>query len=100
MLLALVTAQRGKSLLLLLNVDSMKDNRISVACQLREHVKHTKPGSKGLVIELKSFPSPRLCVVTALREYIIISKLLREPCSQLLLSNVKPYRPVSRNTLD
>ena len=99
MLLALVTAQREQSLRLL-NVDSMKDNRTSVACQLREHVKHTKPGSKGLVIVLKSFPSPRMCVVTTLREYIIITTFFREPCSQLLLSYVKPYRSVSRDTLD
>ena len=52
-----------------------------------------------MVIELKPFPNPRLCVVTTLREYLIRTKLLREPCSQLLLSYVKPYKPLSRDTI-
>ena len=98
MLLALVTAQRGQSLLLL-NVDPMIDNRTSVAFPLREHVKQSKPGSKGMVIELKSFSNPRLCMVTTLREYLIRTKLLKEPRGQLLLSYVKPYKPVSRDTI-
>ena len=53
MLLALVGAQRGQSLLFL-NMDSMIDSGPSIVFSLQEHVK-AKPGSKGMVIELKSF---------------------------------------------
>ena len=53
------------------------------------------------MIELKSFTDPTLCVVTALKEYLIRTKFAREThsCSQLLLRYVKPYGPVSRHTL-
>ena len=51
MLLALVTAQRGQSLLFL-NVDSMIDSGSSIVFSLQERVKQSKPGSKGMVIEL------------------------------------------------
>lgn len=46
------------------------------------------------MIELKSFTDPRLCVLTR-------RKFARETrsCSQLLLSYVKPYGPVSRDTI-
>ena len=100
MLLALVTAQRGQSLLFL-NVDSMIDSGSSIVFRLQEHVKQSKPGSKGMVIELKSFTDPRICVVTTLKEYLTRTKFARETrsCSQLLLSYVKPYGPVSRDTI-
>ena len=49
MLLALVTAQRGQSLLFL-NVDSMIDSGSSIVFRLQEYVKQSKPGSKGMVI--------------------------------------------------
>ena len=100
MLLALVTAQKGQSLLFL-NVDSMIASDSSIVFRLQEDVKQSKPGSKGIVIELKSFTDPRLCVVTTLKEYLTRTKFARETrsCSQLLLSYVKPYGPVSRDTI-
>ena len=100
MLLALVTAQRGQSLLFL-NVDSMIAPGSSIVFRLQEHVKHSKPGSKSMVIEFKSFTDPRLCVVTTLEEYLTRRKFARaaRSCSQLLLSYVKPYGPVSRDTI-
>ena len=54
-----------------------------------------------MVIELKSFTDPRLCVVTTLKEYLSRTKFAKETrsCSQLLLSYVKPYGPVSRDTI-
>ena len=73
----------------------------TVVFRLQEHVKQSNPGSKGMVIELKSFTDPTLCVVTTLKEYLIRTKFAREThsCSQLLLSYVKPYDPVSRDML-
>ena len=99
-LLALVTAQKGQSLPFL-NVDAMIDSGSSIVFRLQEHVKQSKPGSKGMVIELKSFTDPRHCVVTTLKEYLTRTKSARETCScsQLLLSYVKPYGPVSRDTI-
>ena len=100
MLLALVTAQRGQSLLFL-NVDSMIDSGFSIVFSFQEHVKQSQPGSNGMVIELKSFTDPRLCAVTTLKEYLSRTKFARETrsCSQLLLSYVKPYGSVSRDTI-
>jgi len=56
-----------------------------------------------MVIELKSFTDPRLCVVTTLinKEYLTRTKFARETRSrsQLWLSYVKPYGQVSRDTI-
>ena len=52
-----------------------------------------------MVIELKSFTDPRLCVVTTLKEYLTRTKSARETHRQLLLSYVKLYGPVSRDTI-
>ena len=54
-----------------------------------------------MVIELKSFTDPRLCVVTPLEEYLTRTKFVREThsYSQLLLSYVEPHSPVSRDTI-
>ena len=100
MLLDLVTAQRGQSLLFL-NVDSMIDSGSSIVFRLQEHVKQSKPGTNGMVIELKSFTDQRLCVVTTLKECLTRTKFARDTrsSSQLLLSCVKPYGPVSRDTI-
>lgn len=98
MLLALVTAQRGQSLLLL-RVDSMIDSGSSVVFSLQELVKQSKPGSKAMVIELHSFTDPRLCVVTTFHEYLTRTSLVRGAHNQLLLIYVKPYGPVSRDTV-
>lgn len=98
MLLALVTAQRGQSLLLL-RVDSTIDSGSSVVFSLQELVKQSKPGSKAMVIELHSFTDPRLCVVTTFHEYLTRTSLVRGAHNQLLLSYVKPYGPVSRDTV-
>ena len=76
----------------------MVDNRLSKAFQLREHAKQSKIGSKCMVIELETFSNLRLRVVTTLRRYLIKTKLLREPRSQRYCY-VKPYRPVSRDTV-
>ena len=54
MLLALVTAQRGQSLLFL-SVDSNIDSGSSIVFRRQGHIKQSKPGSEGVVIELKSF---------------------------------------------
>lgn len=52
-----------------------------------------------MVIELHSFTDPRLCVVTTFHEYLTRTSLVRGAHNQLLLSYVKPYGPVSRDTV-
>ena len=70
--------------------------RISV----HEKLKQTKPGRHLEPIELLAFPEDKeLCVVQHLREYIHQTDALRKDHSQLLLSYVKPFRPVARDTV-
>ena len=79
----------------------MIDSGSSIVSRLQGQVKQSTPGSKGKVIELKSFTDPRLCVLTTLKEYLTRTKFAREThsCSQLLLSYVKLYGLVSRDTI-
>lgn len=76
-LLAVVTAQRGQSLLFV-NVDSMIHSGSFTVFRLQEHVKQSKPEFKGMVTEFKSFTDPPLCVETTLNEYLTRTKLARE----------------------
>ena len=70
--------------------------RISV----HEKLKQTKPGRHLEPIELLAFPEDKeLCVLQHLTEYIHRTDPLRKDHSQLLLSYVKPVRPVARYTV-
>ena len=61
------------------------------------HLKQSKPGVSNPQVVLKSFERPSIFVVTTLKEYLVRTKSLRGGGqSQLLLSFVKPYKPVSR----
>lgn len=65
-----------------------------------EKLKQSKPGRHLAPIELLSFPSgKKLCVVEHLEEYLQRTKQLREEHSQLLISYVKPFKPVSKDTI-
>ena len=70
--------------------------RISV----HEKLKQTKPSRHLEPIELLPFPEDKeLCVVQHLREYIHRTDFLRKDHSQLLLSYVKPFKLVARDTV-
>lgn len=61
---------------------------------------NSKPGVSNPQVALEPFEQPYICVVTTLKEYLVRAKALRgSGQSQLLLSYVEPYKPVSRDTV-
>ena len=67
---------------------------------VREKLKHTRPGKHLEPLEFKKVePDNRLCVAAYLKEYILRTKTLRGPHTKLLISYVKPHKPVSKDTL-
>jgi hypothetical protein len=67
---------------------------------IMQKVKQSKPGQHLEPIELLEFVEDRkLCVVSHLPHYLSRTQHLREKYSQLLLSYVKPYKPVSKETI-
>ena len=60
----------------------------------------SKPGVSNRQVVLESFERPCICVATTLKEYLVRTKAMRGSSqSELLLSYVKPYKPVSRDTV-
>lgn len=97
MLLALLSGQRGQSIHSL-KVEDIKlyaDKCVIVYSSL---LKQTKPGVHVKPLELSAFDNKRLCIVTHLREYLHRTKSLRAG-DKLLVSFVKPYHHISRDTL-
>lgn len=65
---------------------------------------HKLKGERIFVIEptinIKAYPPDRrICVYTVYKEYMNRTKTLRKNHSKLLLSYVKPYLPVTRDTI-
>ena len=63
-------------------------------------VKQTGPGTHvhDLVFQ-PHLKDPGLCIVECLQEYVIRTKSLRGEETQLLISFVKPYKAVSKDTI-
>ena len=99
MLLCLTTGQRGQTIHKFdINYTQDLDDRYRISIQ--EKLKQTKPGRHLEPIELLVFPEDKeLCVVQHLREYIHRTDPLRKDHSQLLLSYVKPFKPVAGDTV-
>ena len=99
MLLCLTTGQRGQTIHKFdINYTQDLDDRYRISIQ--EKLKQTKPGRHLEPIELLVFPEAKeLCVVQHLREYIHRTDPLCKDHSQLLLSYVKPFKPVARDTV-
>ena len=91
MLLCLTTGQRGQTIHKFdINYIQDLDDRFRIS--LHEKLKQTKPGRHLEPTELLSFPEDKeLCVVQHLREC--------KDHSQLLLSYVKPFKQVARDTV-
>ena len=99
MLLCLTTGQRGQTIHKFdINYIQDLDDRYRIS--VHEKLKQTKPGRHLEPIELLAFSEDKeLCVVQHLREYIHRTDPLRKDHSQLLLSYVKPFKPVARDTV-
>ena len=99
MLLCLTTGQRWQTI-----------HKISVNCiqelpdryriTIDEKLKQTKPGKHLKPLDLRIFHEDQgICVFRHLKEYLQRTKQYRTQYSQLLLSYVKPFKPVSKDTV-
>ena len=99
MLLSLVTAQRGQYIHLL-DVSRMTLTGNSCSFQLLEHTKTSRPGHCGPQISFSEFtPDVDICHIRTLAEYLERTKDKRLDHTQPLISYVRPFRPVSRDTI-
>ena len=99
MLLCLTTGQRGQTIHKF-DINDIQDLDDRYRISVHEKLKQTKLGRHLEPIELLAFPENKeLCVVQHLREYIHLTDPLRKDHSQLLLSYVKPFKPVARDTV-
>ena len=89
-LLCLTTGQRGQTIHKF-DINYIQDLGDRYRISVHEKLKQTKPGRHLEPIELLAFPEDKeLCVVQHLREYIHRT---------YLLSYVKPFKPVARDTV-
>ncbi|XP_046350514.2 uncharacterized protein LOC124131340 [Haliotis rufescens] len=100
MLLALVSGQRAQSLHLL-KLKNMSESNNKVLFVLTDLVKQSRPGSHLKPIELERFENERLCVVSCLKSYLERTSAYRTDSvhDQLLLSHLRPHKPVTRETV-
>lgn len=99
MLLLLCTAQRGQTIWLM-KISGMSFVQEGVVFRMQDLLKHNKPGDPLSVIRVASFAEDtRLCPVRCLKAYVRKTKDLRGDIDQLLISTIKPYRAIGRNTV-
>ncbi|CAB4007323.1 Transposon Tf2-9 poly [Paramuricea clavata] len=97
-LLALLTAQRCQTLPSL-DLDFMQEIDNEIIFTIREKLKTTKAGKHLPPIKFLSYPEDiRLCPVEHIKFYIGKTKPMRSQ-SKLLLSYVKPFKPVTNSTI-
>ncbi|XP_028394449.1 uncharacterized protein LOC114518643 [Dendronephthya gigantea] len=97
-LLALLTAQRCQTLKSL-DLDFMQEADNQFVFTIMEKLKTTRAGKHIPPIKILSYPHDiRLCPVAHLKCYITKTKTLRRH-STLLLSYVKPHKPVTNSTI-
>ena len=96
-LLLLVTSQRGQTIINLV-VDDLQISDV-VVFKMKKLLKHNKQGDPLDTLILRPFDKcKRLCVVRTLKMYLFRTELFRS-YSGLLLSLIRPHKPISRDTL-
>lgn len=99
MLLCLTTGLHGQTIHKF-DTNYIQDLGDPYRITVHEKLKQTKPGRRLEPIVLLAFLEDKeLCVVQHLREYIHRTDSLRKDHSQLLLSYLKPFKPVPRDTV-
>ena len=99
MLLSLVTAQRGQSIHML-DISGMTLTESSCTFILLEHINTSRPGHTGPCVKFSRFtPDADICPISTLNAYLQQTANVRQDNTQLLLSYVKPFKPVSRDTI-
>ena len=97
-LILLITGHRGQTILAL-NVNKLEINRQEAIFDLDKLLKSNRTGDPLSSITLYSFPEDKkLCVVRAIKTYVSRTASRRKH-NQLLLSFIKPFGPISRDTL-
>lgn len=99
MLLLLVTSQRGQTILNL-SIDRMLCTKKAIVFKMKKLLKHNQLGQPLDSITLHAYAkNKKLCVVRTLTRYLERTKNLRKGNTQLLLSFIAPFGPISRATL-
>lgn len=100
MLLCLTNATRVHTVHVL-SYKSLKKFKHGYMISTNSLLKQSRPGFDFSSFLLKSYPPDRrLCIVTVLREYVKRTKDIRDKKDDtLLISYVKPYKPVTRDTI-
>lgn len=95
----LCTAQRGQTIWLL-KLSGMSESEEGISFRMSDLLKHNKPGDPLSIIKIARFrEDTRVCPVQCLKAYIRKTKELRKGIDELLISTVKPYRAIGRNTV-
>ena len=98
-LLCLLTGQRCQTVHKF-DIDFIQDFDGNYLITVREKLKQTRPGKHLEPLEFKKFePDNRLWVAAYLKEYVSRTKTLLGAYTKLLISYVKPHKPVGKDTL-
>ena len=98
-LLLLVSSQRGQTILNL-QVDRMLCKQTSITFRMKVLLKHNQLGQPLDAVTLFAYPkNKKLCVVRTITRYLERTKDIRKGNTQLLLSYIAPFAPISRATL-
>ncbi|XP_052228467.1 uncharacterized protein LOC127842790 [Dreissena polymorpha] len=99
-LIALAKAARIQTVQLL-SVNNLKKLRSKFVVYFDGLLKQSRPSCNQSYIELTAYPQDRrLCVYTVVKEYLVCTKPARTGDNdRLLLSLIKPYKAVSRDTV-
>ena len=98
--MALIQAARVQTLHLI-TVSNYQKLKTEFVFQLDGCLKQSRPGFNSSVIVFQSYPPDRrLCISTVLKEYLNRTRKVRgkNANEKLLLSYIKPYKPVCRDT--
>ena len=98
LLALLVSGHRGQTIVCL-DLDSADIDKTEVIFDLKKLIKSNRTGDPLSHVCFTAFPEDRkLCIVSAIREYVKKTSKLRKN-SQLLISFIRPFGPISRDTL-
>lgn len=97
-LILLITGHRGQTVIAL-NIGAMEIYTDEIVFELDKLLKSNRMGDPLSTVTLQAFPdNKKLCVVRAIRKYVVVTQKLRKS-NQLLLSFIRPHGPISRDTL-
>lgn len=98
MLLALATKQRAQTLHAI-SVNDIIYCTNSILIPIKKLLKQSSRNNYRFQLYLTEYSDPSICVVQTLLEYVKRTKNLRGSHTQLFISFLKPYQPVSKSTI-